>query len=173
MNKFMRSKWLNFVLFDFFWLGCVAGGNQWLWLTVPVILAYLIALLNAHAVTLSQLMLAATLGIGVDALLTMLGVFNFSSAGWPIPFWLMLLWLAFVSTLPLSLAFLAKSRTASVLAGAIGFPFSYAMGERLGAVTFGVGYLEALVFLSIIWAVMLPVIIYIIQQAKGLFHVQT
>lgn len=172
MLKIISSKWLNIVFFNLLWLGCVAGGNALLWLTGPVVIIYLALLLKTHTVTLSQLTLAAALGISVDALLTMAGFFNFNSTGWPIPLWLMLLWLAFVSTLPLSLAFLAKYKAAPVLAGAIGFPFSYAMGERLGAVTFGVGFLEALVLLSIIWAVMLPVMVYFVQRAKGFSHVQ-
>lgn len=176
MHRFISSKWVNLFLFDFFWLGCVAGGNQWLWLTLPTILLYLALLIKTRTLMPYQLLIPAAFGITVDALLTSAGLFDFSSTcagciGWPLPLWLILLWLAFVSTLPLSLFLLNKAKFLPVLAGAIGFPASYAAGEHLGAVSFGVGYPEALVILSIIWAVGLPVMMKLTQHFGRNAHV--
>lgn len=173
MNTFIASKWLNIVLFNLFWIACVAGKNQLIWLVATFAFLYLFLLIYYKSITLKQLVLTGLLGITIDSILTAVGFFKFTSDNHLIPLWLIVLWFVFVTTLPLSLDFLSKYKLLTVLAGATGFPFSYAMGERLGAVTFGAGYLEALVFLSIIWAAGLPLLFYLNRHISKARHVYT
>ena len=170
MRSVISSKWLNIVLFNLFWLGCVVGEDQLLWLVMPLVIIYCLLLVCYTRINLAQLAVPALLGILVDSLLTLTGIFKFEHNTTPIPPWLMLLWLAFVSTLPLSLAFLKKHVSLIVLAGATGFPLSYATGEHLGSVTFGVEYFMALAFLSLIWAAGLPLLFYISTKLSRTAH---
>ncbi len=49
-------------------------------------------------------------GILIDSILSLSGIFNFENqfAWFPIPLWLVLLWLAFAMTLPYGFAFISK-----------------------------------------------------------------
>lgn len=173
MKSLIASKWLNIVLFNLFWIGCVAGKNQLIWLVAPFAFLYLFLLIYYKSITLRQVALTGLLGITIDSILTAAGFFQFAQDNHLIPPWLIVLWFVFVTTLPLSLDFLTKHKRLTILAGATGFPFSYAMGERLGAVTFGSGYLEALVFLSIIWAAGLPLLFHLNRHISKARHVYT
>ena len=171
MNTLMTSKWLNIVLFNLFWIGCVVGSYQLIWLVTPLVLTYCLLLVIFTQINLAQLIVPALLGILVDSLLTLTGVFEFEpNTLMPLPLWLMVLWFVFVSTLPLSLAFLKQYKILTVLAGATGFPLSYATGEHLGSVAFGVEYFAALVFLSLIWAIGLPLLVYLSAKLGQLSH---
>jgi hypothetical protein len=170
MKQFASSKIANILLFNLLWLALVIGRENLLWITGPVVLVYVFLLLRHTSLKPGQLALPALIGISVDSILRLTGLFEFQSTALPIPVWLMLLWVVFTTTLPLSLSFIAKHKAITVLAGATGFPFSYAMGERLGAVTFGAGYLEVLVFLSLFWAAGLPLLFYISQRLSGRPH---
>ena len=77
------------------------------------------------------------LGVSIDSLLTVLGVFQFGPTLFFIPLWLVLLWAAFTTTLFLSLEIVGRSKWIAAICGALAFPFNYAVGERLGAVSFG------------------------------------
>lgn len=172
MTTVMSSKWLNIVLCNLFWFGCVIGSYQLIWLVGPLVLIYCLLLVIFTQINATQLVIPALLGILVDSILSLTGVFVFEPNSFmPLPSWLMTLWFVFVSTLPLSFALLRKHIALTVLVGAVGFPVSYATGERLGSVAFGVEYFTALAILSFIWAVGLPLLVYLSSKLERLPHV--
>ncbi len=158
VNKIVFSNAFNILLFNAIWFGCVVGQGNYLWLIGPVLCCYVVLMLRAGRFSLLQLLLPIAIGVSVDLLLTQNGFYQFDNQLLLIPLWLVILWVAFSTTLTQSLRFLGKNIYLAALLGAIGFPFSYAMGERLGAVSFGDQFFRVMVMLCVIWAVLLPCI---------------
>ena len=118
------------------WVGLVIGRESLLGLTVPMVLIYSAILVFIEIIKIQQLLVPAALGIAIDSILTMLGIFDFGDTTLLIPLWLITLWIAFSTTLTQSLKFVGNNWLVTVTSGAIVIQFNYAVGERLGAVTF-------------------------------------
>ena len=58
----------------------------------------------------------------------------------------------------MSLSFIGRSRLLAAGLGGLALPFNYAIGERLGAVTFGDPYLTTVVVLALIWSISFPIL---------------
>ena len=152
----MLSKTFNLVAFNLTWLGCVVGREQFWWFFTPLVAGYLALLVRSQIFRISKFIMLFALGVSIDSLLTAVGLFQFEYASFFIPLWLVLLWAAFTTTLFLSLEIVGRNKGVAALCGALAFPFNYAVGERLGAVSFGVTDNLTLVTLSGIWAIALP-----------------
>lgn len=146
----------NAVLFQICWLACVLGGNYWA-------LAAMLLLVVVHAGWIvdsddlgRELRLVLPLisaGIAFDTLLLQVGWLSFTNHNSAvIPFWLMVLWLAFASTVRHSLSGLLKQPFVAVLFGALGAPWSYFLGDKLGAVN---ATTEGLIAIGLFWGALL------------------
>lgn len=151
----LLSRPFNAVAYYFIWLGCVLGREEWLPLVAPLVIAYILLLLARRCLTPAQWLLPAGLGIAVDVSLSLAGVLNFDSS-LVLPLWMVILWLAFATTLSSSLAFLNRYRIIAGIAGALAFPLNYWAGERFGAVELGEPTWLSLAALGLIWAGGLP-----------------
>ena len=152
------SKLCNIIFFNLMWVGLVIGRESLLGLTVPMVLIYSAILVFIEIIKIQQLLVPAALGIAIDSILTMLGIFDFGDTTLLIPLWLITLWIAFSTTLTQSLKFVGNNWLVTVTSGAIILPFNYAVGERLGAVTFTENYFLTVFIIGIIWSVCLPLL---------------
>ena len=164
MPKFLLSKPFNVVAFNLTWLGCVVGRESYWWAFAPVVAGYLTLLVQYRIFRIRQFLMLFGLGVSIDSLLTVLGVFQFGPTLFFIPLWLVLLWAAFTTTLFLSLEIVGRSKWIAAICGALAFPFNYAVGERLGAVSFGSSDTFALAALSAIWAIALPAMFWLAEN---------
>lgn len=162
--RFLLSKPFNLVAFNLMWIGCVLGGIDWLWLVAPVVFAYAALLLLTRTVQPHQLLLPAAIGLTADVLMTITGLFQFDDAALLLPAWLVVLWIAFSTTLTRSLEVFGRNKWVAALAGTAAFPFNYGVGERLGAVSFGDTPVITLAVLAVTWMVLLPVLFYISER---------
>ena len=105
-----------------------------------------------------QILLPAIIGITIDSSLTFFGIFIFPDSSLIIPFWLIVLWINFSTTITLSLSFIGKNKLVAFGLGATALPFNYTVGERLGAVTFGEPYLFSILVLVLVWSVSFPIL---------------
>jgi hypothetical protein len=169
--KVLKAKLFNALAFNLLWLSCVVGQNPYMWLAAPLLFAYLWFLVSNNMISLSSLLVPAAIGIGVDIILTLAGVFKFQEAFFIIPVWLVVLWLGFAATLSQSLSIFGKKKWLAACAGAVSFPLNYGVGEKLGAVVFGETYLTSMIILAVLWAVLLPLCFYIsegvVQPKQG------
>lgn len=145
--------WFNALWFQLTWFACVLGRDPWLALTLGMIALHFVLVQSARAELLHIAPIAAV-GIVTDSLLSVVGVFDFGDR--LVPVWLCLLWIAFATTLTRSLAMVGKRAVVAVLVGGIGVPFNYALGERLGAVSFPWDPQITIIVLVIVWAQLLP-----------------
>lgn len=154
MSDISEAYWFNALWFQSIWFCAVLGREE----LVPVIATLLIvhlALVRDFSRELLQLSTVAFLGIGVDACFSLTGLYQFSS-GALVPLWLCGLWLAFAAVIGRSLAFLGNRPALTSLAGAVAFPLNYWAGARLGAVDFGYPLVISLAVISLVWAIILP-----------------
>ena len=157
-KKIVTSKFLNIIVFNLLWVGLVLGRESLIHLTLPSLLIYLACLLRIGDLKLHQILLPAAIGITIDSSLTFFGIFIFPESSLIIPFWLIVLWINFSTTLTLSLSFIGKNKLVAFGLGATALPFNYTVGERLGAVTFGDPYLFSLLILALVWSLSFPIL---------------
>ena len=164
MPKFLLSKPFNVVAFNLTWLGCVLWRESYWWTFAPVVAGYLTLLVRFRVFRVRKFLMLFGLGVGIDSLLSVLGVFQFGPSLFFIPLWLVLLWAAFTTTLFLSLEIVGRSKWVAAICGALAFPFNYAVGERLGAVCFGTSNTLTLTALSAIWTMALPAMFWLAEN---------
>jgi hypothetical protein len=157
-KQIITSKSLNIIIFNLLWLGLVLGRDSLIHLTLPSLLIYLACLLRIGDLKVHQILLPAIIGITVDSSLTFFGIFIFPDSSLIIPFWLIVLWINFSTTITLSLSFIGKNKLVAFGLGATALPFNYTVGERLGAVTFGEPYLFSIMVIVLVWSVSFPIL---------------
>ena len=135
--KLVDTFWFNAVWFQATWFCCVLGREPW----VPVALLSLALhfyLVSDRVLEFRRLLPVAMVGIGVDVMLTLIGVFDFDSAT-IVPLWLIVLWWVFAAALYRSFAKIGQSMWLAAVLGGIAVPFNYMVGAGLGAVSLPLG----------------------------------
>ena len=99
----------------------------------------------------------AMVGISVDVMLTLAGIFDFDSAT-IVPLWLIVLWWVFAAALYRSFAKIGQSMWLAAVLGGIAVPFNYLVGAGLGAVSLPLGEIQSVAVLVAIWIGLLPLL---------------
>ena len=133
---------INFVLFQISWFSCVIGAaKQMPWLGVIVVLvctAWHLSLANNKRAEIILLLIALLIGGLFDQLMQSTGLISYEAHGWStalVPAWILALWLAFTTTLNVSLRWMRGKWLLAILFGAVGGPLAYIGAEKLGAVS--------------------------------------
>lgn len=155
----------TFVALQAGWFACVMGAASGRPLLGPLVVALVaamrVALTRERDRLLGTLAGAALLGIVLDGALTAAGVLHFppqAIAGWPVPIWMVALWVNFGLAVD-GLAWFGRRPLAAALAGAAGGPLSYLAGARLGAVTLAPAEPVALAIIAMEWGLALPLLL--------------
>jgi hypothetical protein len=143
----------NALLYQLVWFCGVLGGNRFIWLAAIALLLQL-WLSNKRVADVKMMGLFLVAGMTIDGLLQATGVLKFAEPGWPIPLWLVLIWLSLANTVHHSLSWLMTRPTWATIFGCIGGPLAYWAGTRLGAATFGYGPQFTIALLALIWALL-------------------
>ncbi|MBN44312.1 MAG: hypothetical protein CML94_02255 [Rhodobiaceae bacterium] len=164
-KQIVTSKFVNIFVFNLLWVGLVLGRETFIYLTLPSLLIYLTCLFRFGHLKAHQILLPALIGITIDSSLTFFGIFIFPDSSLIIPFWLIVLWINFSTTLNLSLSFIGNNKLLAFGLGATALPFNYSVGERLGAVTFAEPYLFSILVLVIVWSVGFPILFIVSHES--------
>jgi hypothetical protein len=164
---------MNFLLFQLAWFACVLGGaHGYPWfgpLVVALIVAYHLQRAHAPGPELLLLTIAALIGTVFDSALVTSGWLTYPSGQWhPLlaPYWIIAMWVAFASTLNVSLNWLKGRPLLSVLFGAIGGPLAYLAGAKLGGVSFA-DEVAAMTALALGWAMVTPLLVSLSARLNG------
>lgn len=168
----------NFILFQLAWFACVTGaayGMPWLGVSVTLITTAWHLHQSKRAKPEMLLMFAVLLiGASFDQVMLLLELIVYQQHGWStslVPVWILALWLAFASTLNLSLAWLQGRYLIAVIFGASGGPLAYFGAQNIGAVTLPSS--ASYIALSIGWAVITPVLLYLAKHINRLHAEQS
>ncbi|QYJ79782.1 DUF2878 domain-containing protein [Shewanella acanthi] len=151
----------NAVSFQLVWWSSVLWGNWSLLLTIPLLLLHfglVTSIENPHSCRRDLLVMikVGVLGVAIDALLTLLGVFEFNTSPW----WLDCLWLHFGLSLNHSLNFLRALPVflQAILGGVFG-SLSYLGGAQFYAVSLPLGVSTSALILAVLWTILLPLFV--------------
>lgn len=160
------------MLFQVAWFACVIGaGKAMPWLGVIVTIAILVwHLYRAKQVKpeLSLMLSALIIGGAFDQAMLSYSYINYVSNGWNVslvPVWILALWLAFATTLNVSLRWMRGRHFVAIFFGSVGGPIAYFGAEKLGAVMLH-GY-SSYIALSIGWAIITPLLLSISSYFDG------
>ncbi len=179
------GKLVNFVAFQAVWFVCVYGaanGNPWIGpAAAAVLLPINLLFCPRPGAELRLWAVAGLLGLALDTALRSSGWIGFPAATDPggdpalgtagvslqvAPLWIVTLWVAFGSLLNSSLTWLSGRPLLTVLLSAIGGPFSFWSGTRIGATSVpggSMGYLA----LAIEYAVAVPLLMLASRSLTG------
>ena len=165
----------NFILFQFGWFAGVLGAAWNLSILGSVLMAMiLIGHLAVSRQTINEVLLilfAILLGTLWDSWLLNQGGLSFNSCMWHAafaPYWIILLWALFATTINHSLGWLKQRYTLAAILGAIAGPAAYYGGARLGAVEL-LDPEAALLALSVGWAIWTPLLCYVASLLNRIF----
>ncbi len=165
---------INIIAFQIGWFTCViAGGSQWPWLGTAVALSVVslhLALTPKPRLEWPLLACAALLGLVLDSLPVMLGVVVYPQgtfiAGLA-PHWIIAMWIQFATLLNVSLRWLRGRQAVAALAGALLAPPAYYLGAGFGGMQFTEPHWQGLLALAVVWAVAMPVLLWLAQRYDG------
>jgi hypothetical protein len=118
---------------------------------------------------LSVLAIAAGIGAIFDSALAATGWVSYPSGQWhPLlaPYWIVALWVAFATTLNVSLRWLKQRYGLALALGALGGPIAYLGGSKLGGIVLN-NPTMALTFLALGWAIITPALVFIATYLDG------
>ena len=166
----------NFIFFQLAWFACVLGAaNNLPWLgvsTTAIILAWHFFHSKHPKYELLLILAALLIGALFDQLMLSMNWVNYQAHGWSqnlVPVWILALWLAFASTLNLSLAWMQGRYLIAVLFGGSGGPLAYFGAEKLGAVT--LTSTSSFIALGVGWAIITPLLLVLANRLNK--HKQT
>ncbi len=114
---------------------------------------------------------AALVGFVLDGTLINLGLARYSSPG-PVadlpPFWLISMWMAFATSLNVSLAWLKDRLLLAALLGLVGGPLAYFAGARLGGMEFTQPVWIALGAVGLLWAGAFPLLLCLARRGQAI-----
>lgn len=166
-------KVINFVLFQTGWFACVlsaAAGKPWIGSAIAaIIIGWHVLLAKAPSREVVLILIAMLIGAIWDSLLVWQSWLTYPSGELlpdTAPYWIIMMWALFASTLNLSLSWLKQSIGLAAILGAISGPLAYYAGARMGAVDFAQP-MEALLALALGWAIFTPILLILTRRFNG------
>ena len=168
---------INFVLFQLAWVAFVLSAAYqlpWLGFMLGVSLVSIqLAFMPNPIKELQLVIVVCMIGAVFDQLLLNHGVVQYQAHGWSVglvPVWIVGLWIAFASTLNVSMRWLRQSRLMAIALGAVGGPLAYMAAQKLGAVTLTITPSSHIV-LAVGWAALMPLLVHLSTKFDGYAHV--
>jgi len=170
----LRHLISNALAFQIVWLACALGarfGVPWVGTgSALLIVALHLASARRPGGELTLLAAAATVGIAWDSAWQTAGWIGFAAGDWIpglAPHWMVALWVAFATTLNVSMRWLHGRWGLCAVFGALGGPISYYAGERLAALAFS-DVLFGLAGQALGWALLTPLLVWLAMRLDGI-----
>ena len=165
MKSLSNKKFINAIVFQLGWFGCILGGDS---LALPLLFVLLIfhyAFMVSQSAEWLLIAVVTLLGFIVDSFLTFFNVFQFSSVSLgPIPIWLICLWCVFSTSLCHSLSWLRDKLILASLLGSIFGPISYLAGSKMADVVIVEPTIHSLLLIGLCWAILFPLMMIMVRR---------
>lgn len=167
MQRFKYYTVFNAVWYQVLWFTALLGREDFQWFVGLLLVGHFVLSPNRKA-DLSMLLSCGLIGITVDNILALSGVYTFPENSGPmaIPLWLAGIWAGFACTLLHSFNFFMQRPIVGTIAIAALAPFSYLAGSKFGAVSFGIDQPLAMATIAVCWALMMPLFSYITRRVE-------
>ena len=155
---------IQFILFQITWITAALGFTWFgsdIWSIVPLVLLGVTVLWSpVERFKKMIIVMAVIMGIGMDASLSLLGVYHFPEGREALPFidlpyWLLIMWAGFSVTLVGSTLWLLNRTVPFVIFCGVFGPFSYWIGMKLGIIEFQLQWLPLMIALWSVWGWMM------------------
>lgn len=164
---------INFIAFQIGWFAVVLSAAAYMpWLGVAIAASVVTLHLARAERPRGELTLLAICGVAGalwDSLLVTLGWVSYPSGiflnGFA-PFWIIMMWLLFATTLNVSLGWLKGRPLLAAGFGLVGGPLSYMAGQKLDAIVL-IEPFAAITALAIGWALMMPLLLVLAERYNG------
>lgn len=159
---------INALAYQAVWLSAILCGNPGAVAGCFIVLILLVTS-ECKGDDLKMIGFLLFLGLLVDGTLQQVGFFSFRGSGFPIPFWLLVIWLGFAMTIHHSLSWFKDKLLLAALFGGLGGPVAYWAGTRLGAASFNWSLPSSLLVLAVVWSLIFPAIMLfstLLQKAR-------
>lgn len=155
----------NALAYQAVWFSAILWGNSGA-VAGCLIILILLATSENRENDLKMIGFLMFLGLLVDGTLQQVGFFSFRSPGFPIPFWLLIIWLGLAMTIHHSLAWFKNRLLLAALFGGVGGPAAYWGGTRMGAASFNWSLPASLLLLAFVWSLIFPTIMLVSTLAQ-------
>lgn len=146
---------INVLTYQIVWFLCVFMGNVGGFLSLFLLALHLLRSRCARE-DLKMMFVLLLIGLVVDGAIRYGGIISFKVDGFPIPFWLAVIWLALAILPHHSLNWLKGRPVLSIVFAAVGGPLAYWAGVRFGSAEFNSPVPVSLALLAVVWAVLWP-----------------
>jgi hypothetical protein len=168
---------VNFIIFQVCWFTCVLGAaNNLGWLgpllvllTVPL---QILLLTENYKAESFFVLICGISGSLLETLMILANVYTPVDQGWGqvCPPWMSALWFNFALLVSISLSWLKGKYKAAAILGTLTGPVAYWGGEKLGALTVSATFSRGYLILAVIWALALPLLVYLHDRLTGAKH---
>lgn len=165
---------INFIGFQIGWFACVLGAAYQreplgMIIALIIIVFHIFSQPNArHEIWL--ILAAVIIGLIWETWVLNLNVLYYpshSEASFWAPYWLLVMWALFATTINLSMGWLKGRWVLAVLMGAVFGPLAFVAGEKLNAVVF-VDQTLSILALSIGWGLLLPLLLWLANRINNI-----
>jgi Protein of unknown function (DUF2878) len=163
----------NFIAFQIGWFACVLGAARDLTLPGSLIALLVIAWHLKRCASawteLRLILIAALTGIVFDSVPVWMGWISYESGTFirgVAPYWIVILWMLFATTLNASLSWLKHSIPLAASGGAVAGPLAYWGGAQFGALNLE-AFVPAMLTLCIGWALLTPALLRLASAFNG------
>jgi hypothetical protein len=169
---------VNFIGFQIGWFACVLGAaNDKELLGMIIALGIVIYHVVAQVDSINELKLvlvAVVIGLFWETWVLSSNILLYPShpeASFWAPYWLIMMWTLFATTINLSMGWLKGRWLLAMLMGAIFGPLAFVAGEKLGAVIFLDSTLS-MITLAIGWGLLMPLLLWLAERINHNFNSQ-
>jgi hypothetical protein len=146
---------VNILIYQAIWFFSVLGGDLGALAGGALIIIHLY-FSRKRVFDLWMMASMLTAGLVIDGTLHQIGFYSFAVSGFPIPFWLAVVWLGLAITPGHSLAWMQHKPVLCAVFGFLGGPAAYWGGVRLGAAQFNWPLPLSLLVIAVLWAFLWP-----------------
>ena len=163
----------NFAVFEAAWFACILGVSHgrpaWGTAAVAAAIAWHVAISARPATELALAAILGAIGLVAESLVVAQGNVVYPAGqpvAWLAPYWIVALWAELAIALNVTLRWLKRRPLLAGVLGAVAGPLSFLGGVRLGGARF-VDEPAALVTLAGMWALLLPLVMWISDRFDG------
>ena len=169
----LAHRLVNFAVYEAAWFACIYGAAHGhpLWGTgaAAAAIAWHVAISARPASELALIACLCAIGLVAESLVVAQGHVAYPAGqpvAWLAPYWMVALWGEFGIALNVTLRWLKRKPWLAALLGAVFGPLSFMGGVRLGGARF-VDEPAALVTLAVMWAVLMPLVMWLSDRFDG------